>query len=108
MTIVGTVELTESGNLRVPSALAAEYLPADACLAGSDEGDLILIPLSSSANGGLVLKMRNPDGDRVVLVSEALHFQVQAGTFQVRWEEDRGALRVLMADANVPTTTGSA
>lgn len=108
MTVVGTVELTDGGNLRVPSALAARYLPSDACLAGSDGGDLILIPLSSSANGGLVLKVRNPAGDRVVLVSEALNFHVRAGAFRVRWEEDRGALRVLMTDDDVPTATGSA
>lgn len=106
MTTATTVELTESGYLRLPKALAAQYLPTDACLAGCDAGDLILIPLHSSANGGLVLKMRNPEGDRVVLVSEALHFHIRAGVFPVRWEEDRGALRVLMADGD-PNWTGS-
>jgi hydrogenase maturation protease len=92
-----TVEVTESGYLHLPAGLAAEHFPGDTCVARMDGDTLVLMPLVSAAHGGLVLKQRNAAGDRSLLVSEVFSFEPVCGTFEVQWDEDRGALRVEMA-----------
>jgi hydrogenase maturation protease len=90
------VEITEAGYLHLPARLAAERFPADVCVARFDGDDLVLMPLASSANGGLVLKQRNAAGDRSLLISEVFAFSPDTGSFGVAWDEANGALRVLM------------
>lgn len=91
------VELTSAGYLHLPADLAAHHFPADVCVARRDDGDLELMPLIGAANGGLVLKQRNMAGDRSLLISEVLGFAALAGTFEVQWDETRGALRILLS-----------
>jgi len=87
-----TAELDELGYLRLPAALAAEHFPADACLGGQVGTALELMPLHSSANGGLVLKQRNAAGDRAVLVNEMLGFSWTPGSYPCTWDAERGRL----------------
>lgn len=94
---VESVLLTSEGNLRLSAELAQKYFPAGVLVAtlASDE-ELVLLPLRSAANGGLVLKQRNTAGDRAVLLSEVLRFHPPAGRFPVSWHADRGALVVAL------------
>jgi hypothetical protein len=63
--------------------------------AGLREGsDLVLVPLHGEANGGLVLKERNPAGDRAVLLREVLGNTPPVGVFPAVWDDDRGLLRI--------------
>jgi hypothetical protein len=91
-------EITPDGYLRLPGALAERYFPAGVCVATVADGDLVLLPLRSAANGGLVLKQRNVAGDRSLLISEVLAFQPPAGRFRVTWDHGRGALIVALTD----------
>ncbi|WP_348731114.1 hydrogenase maturation protease, partial [uncultured Mycolicibacterium sp.] len=67
-----TVEFTADGYLRLDAALAAARFPSDAVTAVMRDGTFWLIPLRGPRSGGLLLKQRNPAGDRSVLVSELL------------------------------------
>lgn len=93
---VESVLLTSEGNLRLSAELAQKYFPAGVCVATLADEELVLLPLRSAANGGLVLKQRNTAGDRSVLLSEVLRFQPPAGRFPVSWHADRGALVVAL------------
>jgi len=100
------VEITDEGYLHLPARLAASRFPADVCVARIDHGDLVLLPLVSASYGGLVLKQRNPRGDRSLLVSEVFGFSPAAGIFAVAWEEEHGALRVLLTDGEADGDRG--
>lgn len=92
------VEITASGHLRVPAALAATHFPSDACglvLVESDgRAELLMVPLQGHANGGQLLKQRNLAGDRVLLVRETLADDLPMGEHRTRWDQARGALVV--------------
>ncbi len=101
------VELSATGYLTIGAAVAAKHFPADVLVARMDEGDLWLLPLQSAGNGGLVLKQRNAQGDRSLLIHEVLDFVAPAGKFKVEWVSQRGALRVhLGRDAVRSTANG--
>jgi hydrogenase maturation protease len=89
-----SVDITSEGYLHLPAALAAAHFGADVLLARREACDLVLVPLVSAEYGGLVLKRRNRAGDRSVLIHEVLGFAAVAGTFEVTWDEGRGALVV--------------
>lgn len=91
-----TVELTDAGYLHMSGALAARYFPADVCVARLHDGELVLTPLAGAAHGGMVLKQCNADGDRSLLISEVFGFSARVGRFEVVWDEEHGALRVLL------------
>jgi len=91
------VEITDAGYLHLSARLATAYFPADVCVARMDGDELVLMPLAGPSHGGLVLKQRNTAGDRSLLIHEVLGFQRLAGTFEVAWDDGRGALRVLLA-----------
>lgn len=95
------VEVTETGHLRIPAALAAARFPADACGLGLVEGDtaleLHMIPLQGPANGGQLLKQRNLAGDRVILVRETLSDDLPVGNHRTRWDHTLGVLVVNLA-----------
>jgi hydrogenase maturation protease len=101
------VEITDEGYLHLPARLAATRFPADVCVARIDAGDLVLMPLVSASYGGLVLKQRNPLGDRSLLVSEVFGFSPATGIFAVTWEEEHGALRVLLTDGEADGDRGA-
>ncbi len=88
------VEITADGYLRADAALAAARFPSDALAAVLREGDLWLFPLRGPSSGGLLLKQRNPAGDRSVLLSEVLGDGFQAGVRAAFWDDEHKALRV--------------
>ena len=95
-----TVDITSEGYLHLPASLAAERFAADVCVARVEGTDLVLMPLAGAGNGGLVLKQRNPAGDRSLLISEVFAFAPTVGRFTVAWDDDSGALRVLLAEGS--------
>lgn len=100
-------EITDEGYLHLPAGLAAARFPADVAVARIDRGDLVLVPLISASYGGLVLKQRNPRGDRSLLISEVLGFSPTTGVYAVAWDEDHGALRVLLTDGDADGDRGA-
>lgn len=89
-----TVELTDSAYLRMSADLAARHFPSGVCAGLRDGTDLVLVPLHGEANGGLVLKERNPAGDRAVLLREVLGNDAPVGVFRACWDDDQGQLRI--------------
>ncbi len=89
-----TVELTADGYLRLAAELAASRFPSDAVAAALRDGELWLYPLRGPSSGGLLLKQRNPAGDRAVLVREVLGDDIAAGVLQARWDDGDKALRI--------------
>ena len=89
-----TVEFTEDGYLRLGAALAAAHFPAHVAVGTVRDGQLWLLPLRGPRNGGLLLKQRNPAGDRAVLVRELLNDEIPTGLRHAYWDDDQGALRI--------------
>ncbi|MEN1680140.1 MAG: hydrogenase maturation protease [Planctomycetota bacterium] len=87
------MEITANGYLRMPCGVAEEYFPNDTLLAMVRDGVLSLLPTRSAAAGGLLLKQRNPQGDRSLLLSEVFDFELPSGEFEFEWDEAGGALR---------------
>lgn len=92
--VEASVEITAEGYLRVDAALAASRFPSDAIAAVRRDGDLWLIPLRGPSSGGLLLKQRNPAGDRAALVREVLDDHFPVGVRQAFWDDEQKALRV--------------
>lgn len=92
---VATVEFTADGSLRLAAEVARTYFPADALVAVPRGNELWLMPLVSTEGGGLLLKQRNPRGDRSTLIWEALPpGAAPVGERDAVWDHDNGALRV--------------
>lgn len=89
-----TVEFTADGYLRLDAALAASRFASDAVAAIVQDDDFLLIPLRGPRSGGLLLKQRNPAGDRSALVHEVLYGRIPVGVQRAYWDDERGALRV--------------
>ncbi|ODQ86568.1 hydrogenase maturation protease [Mycobacterium holsaticum] len=90
------VEFTADGYVRLDARLAASRFPSDAVAAVRRDADLWLIPLRGPRSGGLLLKQRNPAGDRSTLVREVLDDDGPVGIRDAFWDDDQGALRVSM------------
>jgi hydrogenase maturation protease len=88
------VEFTPDGYLRLDSALAGSRFPSSAAVALVRDGQLLLLPLRGPQSGGLLLKQRNPAGDRSVLVREVLADRIPVGSRTAVWDDDQGALRI--------------
>lgn len=89
-----TVEFTVDGYLRLDAALAATRFASSAAVGVVRDGELWLMPLRGPRSGGLLLKQRNPAGDRAVLVRELLDDVIPTGHRPARWDHDNGALRI--------------
>jgi hydrogenase maturation protease len=89
-----TVQFTEDGYLRLSAALSAAHFPAHVAVGAVRDDQLWLLPLRGPRNGGLLLKQRNPAGDRALLVRELLADVIPTGVRQAFWDEDQGALRI--------------
>ncbi len=89
-----SVEITADGYLRVVAALAASRFPSDALAAVLRDGQLWLFPLRGPSSGGLLLKQRNPAGDRTVLLREVLGDGFPAGIRAAFWDDEHKALRI--------------
>ncbi|GEL19895.1 hydrogenase maturation protease [Pseudonocardia asaccharolytica] len=88
------VEFTEDGYLRMGARLAGSRFPSGAVVAMIRDDQLWMLPLRGPQSGGLLLKQRNPTGDRAVLVREALGDRVPVGAYAAYWDESQGVLRV--------------
>jgi len=98
------VEITAEGYLRLDAALAAGRFPSDAVAAVPRDGELWMFPLRGPSSGGLLLKQRNPAGDRAVLIHEVLIHQGFADGFPVGvraafWDDEHKALRIPLRDS---------
>ncbi len=87
-----TVEFTADGYLRLDAALAASRFPSDAVVAVVRDGHLWLIPLRGPRSGGLLLKQRNPAGDRSLLIREVIEGRV--GVTGAFWDDAQKSLRI--------------
>lgn len=91
------VELTSDGYLRLSAALAEQFFPHGVLVPLLKPGELWLLPTRGAAAGGLLLKVRNPAGDRAVLVRELLDESSDGtlpGPLSAYWDQQTGALRV--------------
>jgi len=89
-----SVEITDNGYLRVDAALAATRFPSDALAAVLRDGQLWLFPLRGPSSGGLLLKQRNPAGDRAALVREVLGDRFRSGIRPAFWDDEHKVLRI--------------
>lgn len=105
------VEITEDGYLRLTADVAAARFPSDAVAAMVRDDDLWVIPLRGPRSGGLLLKQRNPAGDRSVLIAEVLRDQTRvevretllSGPHRAFWDDEKSALRIpIPADLREP------
>ena len=100
------IELTESGYLRLTRELSERWFPADTLLAMAREDELLLLPTRGAAAGGLVLKQRNAQGDRSLLLAEVFNFDLPVGRFSGQWDDAIGGLRVPLSAASGPQAAG--
>jgi hydrogenase maturation protease len=91
-----SVTFSEDGYLRLSAQLSAARFPSDAAVAAVRDGELWLLPLRGPRSGGLLLKQRNPAGDRAVLVREVLDDVIPAGERRAYWDDENGALRIAL------------
>jgi hydrogenase maturation protease len=92
------VEFTDDGYLRLDARLAARRFPSSAAVALVRDGQLWLLPLRGPQSGGLLLKQRNPAGDRSALVRDVLSDHIPVGIRHAVWDDDQGALRVSLEE----------
>jgi hypothetical protein len=88
------LNLSADGYLRLTRDDAGHFFPEDTLLALWRDDSLILLPTRGAAAGGLMLKQRNSNGDRSLLISEVFHFEIPAGDFTAVWDDGIGGLRV--------------
>ncbi len=91
-----TVTLTAQGYLHLPAKVAATYFPHDLLVALVKEREVWLLPTRGPEAGGLLLKQRNRDGDRSVLLWEVLPEGTRPGPKPTFWDADQGALRMAL------------
>ncbi len=92
------VEFTANGYLVLQAEVAQEFFPFDVLVALRRGPELWLLPTRGAAAGGLILKQRNPRGDRSVLVRETLDDEVPDGIRPAFWDDANGALRVALVN----------
>ena len=92
-----SVEFSADGYLRMEATLAAGRFPSDALAVVPRDGELWLFPLRGPSSGGMLLKQRNPAGDRAVLVRELLPDGFPAGVRAAFWDDEHKALRIPLA-----------
>ena len=90
-------DLSADGYLRISRDDARDFFPEDTLLALWQDESLVLLPTRGAAAGGLLLKQRNAQGDRSLLISEVFEFAISAGSFTAEWDDSIGGLR-----ANLP------
>jgi hypothetical protein len=89
-----SVRFTDDGYMRLDAVLAASRFPSDAVAALLRDDDLWVIPLRGPRSGGLLLKQRNPAGDRSLLVREVLGDLPVTGDHPAFWDDAQQALRI--------------
>lgn len=91
------VMFSEQGYLHLPAELAQRYFPQDVLVALVRGSELWLLPMRGAAAGGLLLKQRNLNGDRSVLIWEQLPPGTRPGSRPAFWDEGNRALRVALS-----------
>lgn len=92
-----TVTVTR-GNLYLSREICDKHLPGIEAVALLDRANQIMIvPLTPQSGGGMLLKIRNVRGDRVIHAQEFFRDKGYLETFQecvfpVRWDVDSSAL----------------
>jgi hydrogenase maturation protease len=90
------VQFTAAGYLVLDADVAKTYFPGDVLVALRRGPELWLLPTRGAAAGGLILKQRNAQRDRSVLVRETLNDEVHEGVRDAFWDDSNGALRVAL------------
>lgn len=90
------VEFTPNGYLVLQAEVAQQFFPSDLLVALRRGVELWLLPTRGPSAGGLILKQRNPRGDRSVLVRETLADEPHCGVRPAFWDDANGALRVAL------------
>lgn len=90
------IQITGQGYLQIPADLAQLHFPQDTLVALVKGFELWLLPTRGAAGGGLLLKQRNAQGDRSVLLTHILPPDTPAGQRLAFWDSGNGALRVAL------------
>jgi hypothetical protein len=92
--------LIGDGRIVLPRATCELYLAgASSAALVERDGQVFLLPLSGPVAGGMLLKQRNRDGDRVLMATDFLdarglgRFSAERA-FSVRWVAEAGALLI--------------
>lgn len=89
------------GNIYIPRETHAAYFKnIEAVALLPHENGVLLIPLIINSAGGLLLKIKNLNGDRIVHAQEFFRYNGYLEDFvernyQVRWESERAALLII-------------
>ncbi len=92
-----SIEITPQGSLRLDADVARRLFPTDSLVALVRGPELWLLPTRGSSAGGLLLKQRNPRGDRSVLLQGCVDAALPDGRHDAFWDPGNGALRVALA-----------
>lgn len=90
--------LSANGYLQIDAKTSESFFPDDHLVAFFRNGCLTLLPTRGPAAGGLLLKRRNPRGDRSLLLSEVFHFAMPVGTFPAYWNPRLCGLEVRLPE----------
>ncbi len=95
------MEFTKRGYLIIDAELARSFFPTDAIIALPRGRELWVLPVNNRASGGLLLKQRNAQGDRSVLVWHVMPNEESFdGTRPARWDPANAALRIELGPAH--------
>ncbi len=87
-----------AGNLYLAHEACEHYLPGTLSVALLHrDGAVLVLPLTRESGGGLLLKIRNARGDRVIHAQEFFRTQGYVESFEalrvaMRWDPDAAAL----------------
>jgi hypothetical protein len=59
-----------------------------------EDETLVLLPTRDAVAGGKLLKRRNADGDRSLLISEVFEHEIPSGSYIAVWDDLIGGLRI--------------
>lgn len=90
------VTLTDQGYLHLPAQVAHQHFPHDLAAVLPKAREVWLMPTRGAGSGGLVLKQRNPEGDRSLLIWHFLPVGTPPGARPAFWDAHRGALRIAL------------
>ena len=89
------------GNIYIPHETYETYLKnIEAVALLPHENGILLIPLILDSAGGLLLKIKNLQGDRIVHAQEFFRNngyleEFEEKLYEVRWESERAALLII-------------
>ena len=92
--------VVKNGSIYLSAETAARFFPAATSVAIlRRDGDLIITPITPGSGGGLALKTRNAEGDKVAHCPDTLHRfgldpDANALTLPARWDAAIAGLRL--------------